>query len=502
MKVFKVAILSSILLSSSVMADGPLIWISSKVIDSIATNMDIYDFLETTRMTDSQKVSLFEKAERNYDKYIELRKELLSPMYESGLRQWTYFKMVEKDAIRDRKSSGKTPAFRITETAYFNATQKIETDACRKYLDQKLGIVKGRDLLGAELKKNGYPHKVAESNTDVYFNWFNAQKARLKESMRIKEIQKHEFYKATRGYEVYVRPTDMWDFGKATETLVNQKLNNKRMDKASLLKIIQDNPDLRVTLESLDSLSIADMSLSEIAKINADEAHQLASKIEQTINSNKQTLVANITRYTQIAQQFMTKYSDEQLIEKAKEARENYLKSSGDYTDLVLSKIYDLAIKLKVTADQNEVQSFLSEIDKRISDAANEITQEEYYKGEKEQQYLVQDLIVRLFKSQKSEAFNSLESSLEDLSSAVLKFEVMKMGLSEKAIVSAKVCDLKTYECQKKIDSHLKQKEIEKGIKRFREQDLSRYDNMIEINKDGYDRMQGGEAFDWIIERN
>jgi len=501
MKILKIA-LSSVLLSSSVMAAGPIVWVSSKVIDSIATNIDIYDFLETTRMTDSQKVALFEKAGKDFDKYQELRKQALSPMFDSGLRQWTYFKIVEKDAIRDRKSSGKTPAFRITETAYFDATQKIETDACRKYLDQRLGIVKARDLFGAELKKNGYPHKASESNTDVYFSWFNAQKARLKESMRIKEIQKHEFFKATRGYEVYVRPTDMWDFGKSNEALVNQKLNNKRMDKASLLKIIQDNPELRVTLESLDSLSISDMSLSEIAKINADEAHQLADKIEQTLSTNKQTLTANITRYTQIAQQFVTKYTDDQLKEKAKEARENYLRSSGDYTDLVLSKIYDLALKLKDTSDKNQVNSFLSELDKRISDAANEVTQEEYYKGEKEQQYLVQDLIVRSFKSQKSEAFNSLESSLEDLSSAVLKFEVMKIGLTEKAIVSAKVCDLKTYECQKKIDSHLKQKEIEKGIKKYREQDLSRYDNMIEINKDGYDRMQGGEAFDWVLERN
>lgn len=500
MKIFKLA-LSSILLSSSVMAAGPQVWITSKVIDSIATNMDIYDFLETTRMTDSQKVALFEKAEKNFDKYQELRKEALAPMYESGLRQWTYFKMVEKDAVRDRKTS-KSPAFRITETAYFNAAQKIETDATKKYLDQRLGIVKARDLVGAELKQSGYPHKASESNTDVFFTWFNAQKARLKESMRVREIQKHEYFKGTRGFEVYVRPTDMWDFGKSNEALVNEKLNNKRMDKATLLKIVQDNPQLRVTLDTLDSLSISDMSLADIQNINKDEAQALANKIDQSIDANKTTLVANITKYTNIAKQFTEKYNDEQLKQKAKEARENYLKSSGDYTDLVLSKIYDLSLKIKESNESQKIVSFLSELEKRISDAASEMTSEDYFSGEKEEKYLAQDLIVKAFKSQKTEAFNSLDASLEDLSSAVLKFEVMKIGLNAKAIVSAKTCDIKTYDCQKKINEHLKQKEIEKGIKRFREQDLARYDNMIEINKDGYDRMQGGEAFDWVINNN
>lgn len=500
MKIAKIA-LTTLILSSSAWAAGPQVWITSKVIDSIATNMDIYDFLETTRMTDSQKVALFEKAEKNYTKYLALRQEALAPMYESGLRQWTYFKMVEKDAVRERKT-GKSPAFRITETAYFDATQKIETDATKKYLDQKLGIVKARDLVGAELKKSGYPHKENESNTDVFFSWFNSQKSRLKESMRVREIQKHEFYKATRGFEVYVRPTDMWDFGKSNEALVNDKLNNKRMDKATLLKVVQDNPQLRVTLDTLDSLSIADMSLADIKKINEEEAHSLAQKIEETLNQNKATLTSNITRYTGIAQQFVEKYNSEQLMQKAKEARENYLKSSGDYTDLVLSKIYDLSLKMTESNEAQKIKDFIASLDKRISDAAAEINNETFYSGEKEKQYLAQDLIVKAFKSQKSEAFNSIDASLEDLTSAVLKFEVMKIGLNAKAIVSAKSCDIKTYECQKKINEHLKQKEIEKGIKRFREQDLVRYDHMIEINKDGHDRMQGGEAFDWVINNN
>ncbi|GAB4012243.1 MAG: hypothetical protein Fur0010_07900 [Bdellovibrio sp.] len=473
---------------------------TAKVVDKVLTNYDVFEYLETINLSDTQMVHLFERAGKDYDKYIELRNELLRPQYERGIRQWTYFQMVEKEAIKERRS-GKSPAFRVTQEDYNKALRDIEDKAVRKYLDQRLGIVKARDLVGKDLIDSGFPHRKSETNTEIYFRWYELQKRRLMEAFRVREVRKHEYFQATRGHEVYIRPTDIWDFGKKNETLISEKLNNKRMDKSSLLKFMTENSDLRVTLESLDSLSLSDMSLASIYKLNEQEAINLAQKIKTTIKNEQEKIVGNITKYIGIAHQFSSKYSSVELTEKSKTSRENYLKSTGDYTDLVLSKIYDLAQEIQQGDATSELQTFIASIPSRLDLLTRDISNEEKFNDEKNAQYLAGDLMVRLFKQQVVNK-SKLNRMAEDLASSIIKFEIIKLGLKEKSLVMAKSCSLRIYECQKKIDDHLKAKEIEKGIKRFRDQDLSFYDGLIEINLDGKNPMRGGEAFDWVFEKN
>lgn len=493
-------ILSLAVLSNTVQAESFRIFAAARVVDKVATNYDIMEYLETTRLSDSQMVKFFEQAGKDYNKYIQLRNQALKPQYETAIRQWTYFQMVEKDALKDRKT-GKSPAFRITQDQFNKAINEIEDKAVKKYLDQRLGIVKARDLAGKDLRETGFPFKADESNTDTYFRWYELQKRRLMENFRMRESRRHEVFEATRGFEVHIRPTDMWDFGKKNQEIVNSKLNGKRMDKPSLLKFVSENPELRVTLESLDALSINDMSLANIAKINKSEAQNLANSISDVFANEEKKLMANIQKYLGISKQFSAKYSVEELKEKAKASREAYLRSNGEYTDLMLAKIYELAIEIKANNDEGQIQAHVSNLPERIKLLSNQINDESVYSDSNNALFMAPDLTVKLYRASLDND-SKLINALEDMVSATLKFEVIKIGISEKSLVSAKSCDIKTYECQKKINEHLKEKEIENGIKRFRENDLRYYEGMVQVNPTGNDNLYGGEALDWVLGRD
>lgn len=180
-------------------------WMAFNSGDKMLTNMDVEDYICVTNLSDEMMIALFRQAKGDYNRYQTLRRAWAQARFKDGLRQFAYIYAMQKMATNKFWNKKGRKAFTITDGDYFDRVQEFESAALKKWLDERQGIVKARKAFGALLKEQGFPHKKDTSDTDLYFEWFDLQKERIKESMRIEELRKYEYIAALGDYRTEFR---------------------------------------------------------------------------------------------------------------------------------------------------------------------------------------------------------------------------------------------------------------------------------------------------------
>ncbi len=507
--------------SSSSMQGIPMIWTAFSLGGrSMTSSYDVKKWMEVAHLTDTMLVEMFKEANGDYGKYEEIKDKWLAPRLKDGIKQMAYIRMVQDYATRPlMKKDWK--AFTITQSDYFKKVQDMETKALRSLLDEGKGIVYARQKFGEQLIEAGYPHKSGQTAEELYWDWYNLQKERIKEHYRIKEVEKFEYITAL-GYakEFYVRPVEIFDFAKEMESFINNKINNKRISQGEASQIATENPGMQVMLKGVtfygpETTELAELRNSAPAVYN-DFLANIDSNVIQFINSE---YADKILKYESIAEQMAKKYVTTQKLDELSEEMKKQFLLSKDYNRLMMSKIYELAIAgiengtyekdSKAKSQQSQMRDqYIS----AISGHALEFLKSENALLE------VKNVGVRLednFSGKINEDFHAnaisgvdtakiKESAYLDevrkLAHWVLKFQIKKASLNTTPLAVAELYDRNTWEGQDRIEKYLKNKQYEDKVRDFKENTLRGYWNgILRINPTGRDYLSDIEAVNFVL---
>lgn len=506
-KIILIMLLTSLQVTANASNYKPISWISLKVVDTIYTNYDIESWIETTQMDDSTKSSLFSKAKGDYDTYLELRAKWLKPRFENALQQIAYIKVLEKDAKREKNRI----AFNITKEDYYAAVRKFEDAALKKHLATGKGIRYAADVIGKELKANHYPHKPSLTNTDLYYEWLDSHKKRIKENLRINEAKKYEFLMATEyDRELYVRPMEVHDFFKKNKKLLEDRILSQNLTSSEVEKVLVENPEVKVLLKDIQFLSLGSVSLSKYHKSSTEQfktaKEKLVSTFIPTMNDKK---VSQIIRYADITKKLADKYKNvEKLEEKSEKSLKKFISGSGDYNDLMLSRLYDMAAKLITLNDNKAISTIKEQAVNLLPEAfkwlSEEMKNDEFYLEESSENLLVEDLIANKLKDFIEKRIgvdsNRLILSFYDMAIWAIKFEAKKISLVDETKIQIEAYKYGTFEGQERVEKYLKMKTLKGLIAKFKDRKLRRrWEGLIRANTDGEYQIRGRAAYEFLI---
>lgn len=487
-------ILIAALLSVSFSGHAFSIWTALKSGNTFATNYDVENYICTLHLSDEARIEFFKQANGDFNRYEELRRQWAQKRFNSGLRQMAYVSAVQRHATT---SFGKeTRAFKITESNYFKRTQELETRTLKKWLDQRLGIVKARIAFAQELKKIGYPHKKDQDDTELFFEWFTLQKNRLKEKIRLEEVSKYE-YELALGYqrEFYVRPVEIFDFAKEMTSKIDSQIEGARLTPRELAEIVASDEKISIMAKSIELLGPSTLTLSKLSSEAPAVFDDLKTELEKTSLSLNQ-----MPKYFQAADQLAQSKSEAELQESIKEARNKFLLSHNDYTELMKAKIYELSLALK-SGEKIEF-SELTKYQQIAQEQATRLLQVALNNPEDVDSRIEDHLISGI--THLRDQFSSLNKASKEaitLTNWILKFQVKKTTLAIKPQARVTLIDRYSWQGQKRIEDYLRNKQFTERLNEAREGKLSRTGEYIDLRPTKDTRLEGHDSWSFVLEQ-
>ncbi len=497
---------------------APMIWTAFNLGGrSMTSSYDVKKFIATVHLTDQNMIDMFKDADGDYNKYEELKSEWAAKRLKSGIQQMAYLRMIQAYATRPQYGKERK-AFTTTERDYFKEVQSTEDRALKELLNEGKGIVYARKRFGEQLIEIGYPHKKSQSAEDVYWSWYELQKERIKENMRIKETQKFEYLEAL-GYqkEFYVRPTEMFDLSDEVEKIIDNEINEQRVTQNQVGQIIEKDARIKVVAKDIKFLGPETTKLSELKH----EAPAVYKDFMQNIDKNviefiDNSFEANVLRYEAVAAQMAQKYKSAGEIKKLSDQMKKEFLVSNDYNRLMMSKIYDLAItgieeniyaKANKATNQKrdqyisvaakEAKAFLENEDLILSETNTGVRLEDNFQG----------YMSRIFSENKMTGIDSESikasaylNEIKNMSHWVLKFQIKKASMNTIPMAMVTKYDVNSFEGQERIEKFLKNKQYEDNLNAFKTGKFKAYWNgMLTINPTGLDYLLDTDAVDFVL---
>ncbi len=524
------------LTSLATFAQEPILfaWVAARVGDKMYTNMDVEDFITRSQLSDMEKTVLFKRAGKDYNKYLALKKQRINEndkaIYNKGLKKMVYQEMVKQHAIkemrsnstRSRRSSGplglgnlfgggnnsepvdnNRRAFNITEDQFFKMVQEKEDKVLKVWLDQRLGIVKARQEFGAQLKKGDYPHKVTDSNEDVYWRWYKSMKNALKQDMLSKEVQKWEAIQATkRNPTMHIRPVDVYDFHKETGAYIVENINDKDMAYKKWTELVSEKPEISVLMENTKILSLGGASPYSIMQEDKDKFLELKEEIKTSfLPQLGSELVSKVLGYENKAQVLANKYATVDELVKLYEEHDR----RTDDKSLMLAKLYKMAASIKEgKADRAKTQDLLKNVfASAIHTLKSSLLDDSIYQKEENQKLLFHMIVEFELKKLTQDSLDKddiYSKRAFNMATWFTKFLANKSAFTTDVRIKTSVCAYNTFECQKKITDWLKMQEFQNGVEYFRTKELrNEHRGFVSLNPDGRTELYGEQALDFVL---
>jgi hypothetical protein len=491
------------------------IWTAFHSGQTIMTNYDIENYICETTLTDNMMISLFKEAGGDYDKYDILRRQYAQQRFKDGLRQYAYVYSMQKVATSKLHNREGRKAFKISERDFSKRVEEFETKTLKKWLDQRQGIVKARKAFGSELKPLGYPHKLNSSNTDLYFEWFDLQKKRIKENLRLNELQKFEYISAL-GYkrEFYVRPVEIFDFKKEIEGKIEDQLQRKRLTGGQLEEIIQTDTRLPVLLKNVELLGPDSTELAKLEEIAPNVYADFHKNIEdEVLTKLSGKLTQDILRYDRIVGTLVDKYNDqEKLLELSKEMNEKFLLGTGDFNHFMMARLYKMAaIRLQqgesFKGNSNTSNQKKSAYLKNLMDSTNEILTQALKNSKDLGSSRLEDHFITQLSTTQDKSLS--EQLIEDdylrqfriMANWVVKFQIKKASLNTTPLCLVETYDARKWEGQDRIEKHLKNKFFNDSLDQFRRDKMRSIGPYIRINPTGDYSLDQSESWNYVLEK-
>ncbi len=500
--------------------DQPMIWTAFSLGGrSMTSSYDARKYIETLHLSDQDMVDMFKEAQNDYDKYIEIKAKWVANRTKEGIKQMAYVKMIQEYATRS-PFKDEWKAFKITQNDYFKRVQEMETKTLKTLLDEGKGIVYARERFGAQLKELGYPHQSAQTDEELYWEWYELQKSRIIEKLRLDEVKKFEYLMAL-GYqkEFYVRPVEIFDFSKEVNSIIEEKINQKRISTAEVAQLVQEDPRIQVLAKEINFYGPETAKISELKEV----APQVYSDFMQRIDNNVITYInedftTDMLKYENIALQMATKYQTTQKLEELSKDMALKFMQSNDYSYLMMSKIYELSIagmengiysdSDKKSSIQNKRNNYLEALSQHsiafLSNEEKMISTDDYgirfidnfynYINQSFHNGEIKGIDSQIIKE------SAYLDKIRNLSHWVLKFQVKKASISITPLAQMEVYDTYQWVGQDRIEKFLKNKQYEDNLEDFKLNTFKPYwSRMLNINPTGRHYLSGDEAVNFVL---
>lgn len=394
-------------------------WKVASVGNSFITNYDVEQFIEQTQVSDSLKTALFKKAEGDFSKYQELKREITKKNFKKSAGTLIYAKIMQQD--HQINHGRNRVAFKVSEDTFYDAVQENETKVLRTLLDEGIGIVKSRERFGQFLINQNYPHMAQESATDVYWRWYEDQKGRIKTELLLKEVKNYEAYIALRNQKYYhadfMGLQDRYD---SIKNDIQEKINNKKISHKSLMSLLNANKDWNIVLKKISNSQV-DSALLKEYKTDLS-LQKRANDILSTISNSDWT---KITSYHDKIDSLIEKgYSINDLNSMAKSYTEAYIADKSKFSSYMMGLIAKLAVVTKESSTQEEIKSLAKEINTELK--AHLIDFNSNLSSLNIDKTLDKALEIELLKGIQYEKLSEVEKAIADLSIFSIKFQVKK----------------------------------------------------------------------------
>lgn len=486
-------------------ADYPQNWQIAKFNRDRYTNKDIEQFIEDSKMSDAKKIQLFKEANKNYQKYLNLKAEWIYTWIQPATKQFLYYRMLKEMAIRDGRNR---KAFTVTKHEYWDILEKTEYNMLKKLLEDGRGIKYARSKFGEFLKKQNYPHRNDMSDLDIYFIWKKTQDNRIKEQLRIREVKKFEFYtahpKANPNY--FMNFGEMHDIKTEAKKKVEKLFSENKLNQRLIEKRIEESPEIMIILKNIKSLSLSNHAMKTLFSEHLDKYNSSKDLIEQTLPSIlNDSIIQKILKYEDLANMIFLKTKDrERLLSIANKEEKKVAESpAGNYQALAKAKIYRLAASM--ISSNHKKKRYLKETIKKVKDISHSILQEytkdDFYFDGNEASYLLPELIYqKINKSLITENMNSYQKRLSYLASWFIKFEIKKLISKDIPIFIPELRDEKTIDFNQKLELFWLNKTYTNNLKKYKERTLKyKFKYYVEINPTGKYNHKVMDAMNYIL---
>ncbi|MEK6626005.1 MAG: hypothetical protein AABY86_13595, partial [Bdellovibrionota bacterium] len=481
-------------------------WIVAEFGSQQITNEELERFVEHSRMSDSQKIDLFIKADKNFAKYKELKADWIYEWWRPALKQLLYYKMLEDRAKKDGRNR---LTFKTTSKEYYEIVEQAERDILKTLLDQGKGINFAREEFAKFLINNNYPYKDGEPLLDTYFRWSRSQEARIREQLRVNEVNKSEFLaahpKANPNY--FISPAIIYDLNKEAKSKIEEIFAGPDLSDEKLEKAIQDNPIVETLLKKIKTYSLRETSMDTYftrnrAKFDAAKA-LLVSKAPDLYGAAK---VARILHYEGVAQQLAQSEDNlEGLKSKQKTSEEAFMKSSqGNYSDFMMARLYAMAIAIRENGNREKARQAVSQqLPAVFEKIKGQLGSNDFYRERSMAHLILADLIGKKMEEElKIENISDeYTRQLFNMAVWVIKFDIKKLVANDTTEYEQLVRIYEKFEAQSYLEAYHIQKQFDANLTTFRTRKLKpKYKWDFRVNPSGEYRWNENDSINFIFE--
>lgn len=491
------------------------VWMAYNNGNVVLSNIELEDYICTTSLNDEMMIKLFKTANKDWHKYNQLKTKWAKSRFKDGLKKFSYIQAIQDYSSSFKLDQKEKIPFRITNQEYKNKLTQMENQFLKPWLDAGSTLDNARSSFGAKLREVGYPHHQSHTDRGIFLLWYNLQKKRMKEGLRIQEVSKTE-YMATIGKteKLNVSSHEFHEFIDTQIEKISHELNNKRMTPESMEKILSEDDGLKVLIKSVsfigpDTTSLVDIKNEAPAVFN-DFVKNLRTKTLPSLNYEIKNKILNYDKHTAT---FIEKYKSKDKLNKlASEMRNKFVSGEGQFQHFMMSILYQLsALKLDYkSTDLKKEQSLKEEYLKALIFESVKVINTTMENPDEAKGQRLEDHFIDVINNSPSKSLKILADELnlnpylrkfKRMANWVIKFQIKKASLTTIPKTSIELRDSTTEEGQAKIKEYLKSIKYQHYLADFRANKLREKSHFLTIAPSSHQRLKDSEAWNYILEQ-
>jgi hypothetical protein len=483
----------------------PRKWIVAEFDGKKVTNRDLEQFIQNSTVSDASMIQMFREENEAMDNYVIARDNKIYFSWRESLKKFLYYKLMEKEALRMGKDR---PFFTTSQKTFDRMCDDSEREILKKLLDEGKGIQYAREKFADFLISQHYPHHSGEERLDIYFHWLKINEGRIKESIRRAEVERmeHSLAHPRARKDYFPAIAEMHQIFQQSLAKTQAFFNNSSLDSNSINSFFQQNPDARLSVTKINSLSLDNSPLSAINSWDSTRFQQEHARLVSQLTSqltNKKLL--SIQQHLQTATLFAQKYSQQELMEKQKLALDAFtLAQQGNYQHLFLSKIYHLASFNSSDLTALRMKQLLDDTNSIRISLLEQIQNPQYFLNSRANDYNAGDYLFNQFYQAmiKTRANSSeYEKAIVDLLAWMIKFEIKKIALVAPVYYVPNYAQYTDSTIQKAVENFQIEGEYNRKLNALKQRLKQRYRHSFRINPEGNGFWEPSESINFIIPR-
>lgn len=348
-------------------------------------SQEVEEHIKNVYLTEDQKILLFNKAGRDYSKYQIEKQNWLNSRFPTGVKELSFYKLVEKIAYIESQRLGYYIAFRNADEVslrkirfklYEDLTKKVNS---RVYNHKALSF-REKQAHRIEFAKNlvqkGYPRRSSESYSEIYQNWYQEQVNKIEKQATLEltaqGIKEFEGFIQAQGYEFrFASPLEINTAYNEAQSLLNRWKGENRSH-TDTFRFLKANPSVNALVSDFYPESPRFLAIDKIEEKYSDRLQE----IKQLLKDNKadltdRNLISEMISIKDMSQEMLQDQLSDSDLEEGKEMMMKEYQSTGEYHYLYTARAFDLAKSIRNLSDQELNQSIQNNVKATLENIFN-----------------------------------------------------------------------------------------------------------------------------------